>query len=54
MRPLSRSGPAADTGETCNEVIAAKPSAEFDAEWGGGFMQPDVWIGIVYGGMTKK
>ena len=43
-----------DEGKTRDEVIAAKPSAEFDAEWGGGFMQPDVWIGIVYDGMTRK
>ncbi len=42
-----------DAGKTRQEVIAAKPSAQFDAEWGGGFMQPDVWVGIVYDGMTK-
>ena len=42
-----------DAGKTRDEVIAAKPSAEFDADWGGGFMQPDVWVGIVYDGMTK-
>ena len=39
---------------TREEVIAAKPSAEFDADWGGGFMKPDVWIGIVYDGMVKN
>ena len=43
-----------DAGKTRQEVIAAKPSAEFDADWGGGFMEPDVWIGIVYDGMTKN
>ena len=43
-----------DAGKTREEVIAAKPSAEFDADWGGGFMKPDVWIGIVYDGMTKN
>ncbi len=43
-----------DEGKTRDEVIAAKPSAEFDADWGGGFMKPDQWIGIVYDGMTKK
>ncbi|MEE9130388.1 MAG: MBL fold metallo-hydrolase [Phycisphaerales bacterium] len=42
-----------DAGKTREEVIAAKPSAEFDADWGAGFMRPDVWIGIVYDGMTK-
>ena len=43
-----------DAGKTRDEVIAAKPSAKFDAEWGAGFMKPDVWIGIVYDGMTKN
>ena len=43
-----------DAGKTRDEVIAAKPSAKFDADWGGGFMQPDVWVGIVYDGMTKN
>ena len=43
-----------DAGKTREEVIAAKPSANFDSDWGGGFMKPDVWIGIVYDGMTKN
>ncbi|HMB93847.1 MAG TPA: MBL fold metallo-hydrolase [Rhodothermales bacterium] len=29
-------------------LIDAKPTADFDDEWGGGFMQPDVWVGILY------
>jgi len=24
---------------------AAKPTREFDADWGGGFLQPDAWVG---------
>ncbi len=43
-----------DAGKTREEVIATKPSAEFDADWGGGFMKPDVRIGIVNDGMTKN
>jgi glyoxylase-like metal-dependent hydrolase (beta-lactamase superfamily II) len=35
-------------GKTRDEVVAAKPTAEFDAKWGGGFMKPEVWTGIVY------
>ena len=46
--------PLVDAGKTREEVIAAKPSASFDADWGGGFMKPDVWVGIVYDGMTKN
>ena len=26
----------------------AKPMADYDATWGAGFMEPGVWIGIVY------
>ncbi len=43
-----------DAGKTRDEVIAAKPSASFDADWGTGFMKPDQWVGIVYDGMTKN
>ncbi len=43
-----------DAGKTRDEVIAAKPSASFDADWGSGFMKPDQWIGIVYDGMMKN
>ena len=41
-------------GKTGGGGIAAQPSAEFDADWGRGFMKPDQWIGIVYDGMTKN
>jgi cyclase len=35
-------------GKTLAEVQAAKPSAEFDAAWGKGRMQPDAFIALVY------
>ncbi|MDX1531309.1 MAG: MBL fold metallo-hydrolase [Rhodothermales bacterium] len=35
-------------GRSREEVVAAQPMAEFDAAWGGGFMAPDRWTGIVY------
>lgn len=41
-------------GKTKEQVIAAKPTAEWDATWGAGFMKPDVFLGIVYQSMTKK
>lgn len=34
-------------GKTKEEIIAAKPTAQFDEAWGGGFLQPDQWVGIV-------
>ena len=35
-------------GKSRDEVIAARPTAAHDAQWGGGFMQPDNWVGILY------
>lgn len=35
-------------GQTREAVIAAKPLAEWDAAWGGGFIKPDVFAGIVF------
>ena len=41
-------------GKTKEQVIAAKPSAEWDATWGTGFMNPATFLGIVYDSMKKK
>ncbi len=41
-------------GKTREQVIAAKPSAEFDATWGSGFMKPDLFVGYAYDSMKKK
>jgi cyclase len=38
-------------GKTADEVVAAKPTADLDETWGGGFMKPDVWVGLVYQSM---
>ncbi len=35
-------------GKTVDEVIAAKPTKKFDAQWGKGFLPPDKWVKIVY------
>ena len=44
--------PLVAAGKTRDEVIAAKPTAAFDAVWGGGFMSPDDFTGIVVDGMA--
>ena len=49
-----RVAPMVREGRSRDEVIAAKPTADFDADWGGGFMQPDVWVGLVYDGFQPK
>jgi len=36
------------SGQTLEQVVAAKPTADMDAVWGKGFMQPDFYVTIVY------
>jgi len=43
-----------EEGKSREEVIAAKPTADFDDQWGGGFMQPEQWVGIVYDGFANE
>jgi len=35
-------------GKSRDEVIAAKPTADLDAKWGGGFMKGDTFTGLAY------
>lgn len=35
-------------GESREKVIAARPIKDFEAQWGDGFLQTDVWVGIVF------
>ena len=43
-----RIGALVKEGRSADEVVAAKPTAEWDAKWGQGFMKPEVWTRIVY------
>ena len=38
-------------GRSLDEIIAAKPTAAYDAKWGGGFMPPAVFTGLVFEGV---
>jgi glyoxylase-like metal-dependent hydrolase (beta-lactamase superfamily II) len=40
-------------GKNIDEIVAAKPTADYDAKWGGGFLKPDQWVQIVYSVMQK-
>jgi len=40
-------------GKNIDEIVAAKPTANFDAKWGGGFLNPDQWVKIAYSVMQK-
>ena len=41
-------------GKSLTEVAAAKPTAEWDAAWGKGFMTPDVFLDIVYNDLKAR
>lgn len=40
-------------GRSQEEAIAAKPTASMDADWGGGVLVPDVFVGHVYTSLTE-
>lgn len=35
-------------GKTLEQVLAAKPTAEYDAVWGNGFLKPQKWVEMLY------
>ena len=41
-------------GKDEQAAVAAKPSAEFDAAWGGGFIKPDEFVAIVHRSLSKR
>lgn len=41
-------------GKTMKQTLAAKPTAAWDAKWGGGFMKPDDFVSTVYESLTMK
>ncbi|WP_428820303.1 MBL fold metallo-hydrolase [Microbulbifer sp. MCCC 1A16149] len=43
-----------DAGNSREQVIAAKPTREFDEHYGQGFMKPDVWTGIVFDSLKQQ
>ncbi len=40
-------------GKTQDQVVASKPSAEFDAVWGHGFFKPDAFVATTYDGLKQ-
>jgi glyoxylase-like metal-dependent hydrolase (beta-lactamase superfamily II) len=39
------------TGRSVEAVVAARPTAEFDADWGGGFIGPDLFTRLIHRGV---
>jgi glyoxylase-like metal-dependent hydrolase (beta-lactamase superfamily II) len=46
--------PLIEQGKSLQEVIAAKPTQPLDDKWGKGVFTPDVFVQMVYEGMTAK
>jgi glyoxylase-like metal-dependent hydrolase (beta-lactamase superfamily II) len=44
-----RIGLMIDEGLSLEQIKAQKPTAEFDAEWGDGFISPDQWVELIHG-----
>jgi len=40
-------------GKTLADVVASKPTAEFDAVWGQGFLPPDKFVEMLFKGLQK-
>jgi glyoxylase-like metal-dependent hydrolase (beta-lactamase superfamily II) len=47
-----RIGTAVEKGRTLDEVLAERPTADFDAEWGGGFLDPETFVRILYADLS--
>jgi len=43
-----------DDGKTESQVVAEHPTAEFDAKWGHGRVQPEAFVQEVYKDLTRK
>ncbi|HCU90230.1 MAG TPA: MBL fold metallo-hydrolase [Gammaproteobacteria bacterium] len=41
-------------GNSVEQTVLAKPTAAFDAKWGGGFLKPDVFVRIVYESIKRS
>jgi cyclase len=44
---------AIQQGKTQDQVVASKPSADFDAVWGHGFLKPDDFVAMTYAGLKQ-
>ncbi len=42
------------SGKTLDEVQATKPTAEFDAVWGKGFLAPQKWVEMMYENLKSQ
>jgi glyoxylase-like metal-dependent hydrolase (beta-lactamase superfamily II) len=41
-------------GKRVQDIVDAKPTREFDAKWGGGFINPDTWVKMLVAGLAAR
>lgn len=41
-------------GKSLDEVLAGAPTADFDARWGGGFIDPPTWVRMLYADLSRE
>jgi hypothetical protein len=46
--------PLLDAGESADEVVAARPTARFDARWGRGPVTPEAFVRAAYAALAKE
>ena len=49
----TRSTPSSVLTDDVEEIVAAKPTHDYDEQWGGGFLKADKWVEIVHAGMVR-
>lgn len=42
-----------DSGQTLEQIVAARPTAELDSAWARGFIKPDVLVKMVHASLTR-
>jgi len=40
--------------KTLDQIVASKPTADFDDKWGKGFLKPEMFVGILYQDLSRK
>ncbi len=43
-----------DQGKTLDEIIAMQPNADLDKKWGGGFLNPEAFLRVLYAAMPEN
>ena len=44
---------AIDAGQTLEQVLAARPTRDFDAKWGGSFVRPESFVRTLYQDLSR-